>query len=85
VRDGVLVDPGQPEALADAISRLHRNADLRDALGRAGRRSVSRFDVNAVAAQFVSEIGKVVPAVRTNGCGISVVRTTDSVGRAASM
>jgi glycosyltransferase involved in cell wall biosynthesis len=65
VRDGVLVDPGQPEALADAISRLHRDADLRDALGRAGRRMVSQFDMNAVATQFVSEIGKVVPGLRT--------------------
>jgi glycosyltransferase involved in cell wall biosynthesis len=62
---GVLVDPGQPEALAGAISRLHQDPDLRDALGRAGRRRVSQFDMNRVAAQFVSEIGKVVPGLGT--------------------
>jgi glycosyltransferase involved in cell wall biosynthesis len=65
VGDGVLVDPGQPEALAGAISRLHQDPDLRDALGSAGRRRVSQFDMARVAAQFVSEIGKVVPGLRT--------------------
>jgi glycosyltransferase involved in cell wall biosynthesis len=75
VGDGVLVEPGQPEALADAISRLHQDPDFRDALGRAGRRRVSQFDMNRVAAQFVSEIGKVVPGLRTKECAIGIAGT----------
>jgi glycosyltransferase involved in cell wall biosynthesis len=35
---GLVVAPGDPEALADAIGRLQREPELRDALGRAGRR-----------------------------------------------
>jgi glycosyltransferase involved in cell wall biosynthesis len=65
VRDGVLVDPGQPEALAAAITRLRRDPELRDVLGRAGRRSVSQYSMKSVAAQFVSEIAKLVPDLQT--------------------
>jgi glycosyltransferase involved in cell wall biosynthesis len=64
VSDGVLVEPDQPEALADAIRRLHQNPDLLDALGGAGRRRVSQFDMRRVARQFISEIAKVVPNLR---------------------
>jgi glycosyltransferase involved in cell wall biosynthesis len=64
VVDGVLVEPDQPEALSDAIRRLHQDPDLRDALGRAGRRRVSQFDMSRVATQFISEIAKVVPNLR---------------------
>jgi glycosyltransferase involved in cell wall biosynthesis len=72
--DGALVEPDQPEALADAISRLHQDPDLRDALGKAGRRRVSQFDMARVAAQFVSEIGKVVPGLRTKECAEMMTR-----------
>jgi glycosyltransferase involved in cell wall biosynthesis len=76
VADGVLVDPNQPEALAEAISRLYRDPDLRDALGRAGRRNVSKFDMKDVAARFVSEIDKLVPGLRTKeACAFGVART----------
>jgi len=46
VRDGVtglLVPPGDVEAMADAICRLVRNKDMRLAMGLAGRKRVQRF------------------------------------------
>jgi glycosyltransferase involved in cell wall biosynthesis len=39
---GLLVPPGDEEALADSIGRLARDADLRAAMGRAGRAFVER-------------------------------------------
>ncbi|MGP1674870.1 MAG: glycosyltransferase [Candidatus Limnocylindrales bacterium] len=49
--DGLLVPPGDDEALADALERLAREPDLRVRLGGAGRETVLRdFDVDANAA-----------------------------------
>lgn len=39
-RDGYLVDPRDPEAMADAIIKLLTDDDLRDAMGSAGREKV---------------------------------------------
>jgi len=54
VRDGetgLLVPPGIPNALADALERLLRNPDLRRRYGEAGRTLAEReFDVRAVIA-----------------------------------
>jgi glycosyltransferase involved in cell wall biosynthesis len=54
VEDGVtgrLVAPHRPEALADALEPLLRDVDLRRAMGRAARRSVSdHFDLGSTAA-----------------------------------
>ncbi|HEY6317196.1 MAG TPA: glycosyltransferase [Acidimicrobiia bacterium] len=50
---GVLVPPGRPDLLADALSRLVASADLRIAMGRAGRAIVEQhFDVVACAARI---------------------------------
>ncbi len=43
--DGLLVPPGDSDALADALERLVRDGDLRESLGAAARRKVEdRFD-----------------------------------------
>ncbi len=47
--DGLLVPPARPEALADAIVRLHRDPELRQRLAARGRETV--------AARFVAEGG----------------------------
>ncbi len=64
VRSGILVEPDKPEALGDAIRHLYLNPGHRQALAMAGLRDVGQFDVHHVAARFVSEIAKVVPALR---------------------
>lgn len=46
---GLLVPPGQPDALADALSRLAADPELRAAFGRAGARQArERFHVSSV-------------------------------------
>ena len=48
---GLLVRPGDPFALAEAIETLARDADLRRRLGEAGRRRVARkYPVDAGVA-----------------------------------
>ncbi len=58
-KHGLLVPPGDPVALADALERLHGDASLRFALGREGRAKVlSEFDLvtnaRALAQRFRS-------------------------------
>jgi glycosyltransferase involved in cell wall biosynthesis len=48
-KQGLVVEPGNPEAFADAIIRLIRDTALRQRLGEAGRLVAARFDIrNAV-------------------------------------
>jgi glycosyltransferase involved in cell wall biosynthesis len=63
VRNGLLVEPGNAEALADAILRLNRDPDLRARLGKAGSQDVEEFAMLRVARQFLRAVGKIVPAV----------------------
>jgi glycosyltransferase involved in cell wall biosynthesis len=63
VRNGILVEPENPESLADGIARLYRNPNLCTLLASAGCRDVERFDVHRVAGLFLSEVAKVAPEV----------------------
>jgi glycosyltransferase involved in cell wall biosynthesis len=65
VRNGLLVEPDDPAALADALVCLYRDPDLRRSLGAASLRDVEQFGMNRVAARFVSAIARVAPVFRT--------------------
>ncbi|MDA0999062.1 MAG: glycosyltransferase family 4 protein [bacterium] len=52
---GLLVPPGDEEALSAALIRLLQDADLRARLGRAGRTHVLRYDWPEVARMFVEK------------------------------
>lgn len=64
VRNGLLVEPANPEALANAILRLYGDRELRVSLGEAGRRDVERFAMLRVAKQFLEEVGRIAPGMR---------------------
>lgn len=54
-RDLLLVPPGDPSALADAITRLHHDAELRTRLGRAARaRALEEYDQLQVACRSLA-------------------------------
>lgn len=73
VRNGILVDPGNAEALTEAILRLYRDPDLRASLGEAGRRDVEQFAMLSVAKQFLREVAKIAPRVNlAEGCTRSI-------------
>ena len=50
--DGLLVENGNVEALADALSRLMDDDALRLSMSKAGRRNVQRFSMEQVAEQW---------------------------------
>ena len=55
---GVLVPPGDPAALADALARLIRTPDVRDRLGAAGFRRVhDRFSITACVEPLAARFG----------------------------
>ena len=54
---GLMVPPGDPAALAEALERLIRSPELRRQLGDAGRRRVSEeFSIERVVAQLATQI-----------------------------
>jgi colanic acid/amylovoran biosynthesis glycosyltransferase len=54
---GILVPPGDPEALADALARLAHDRKLRSWMGSAGRHKVMReFNLQSGAGQMVEQI-----------------------------
>jgi glycosyltransferase involved in cell wall biosynthesis len=66
---GVVVEPQNPDAMAEGLLRL-RNPDLRRAMGEAGRRTaVDRFDRQKLLAEFEDSLERVArrdhPAVAT--------------------
>jgi glycosyltransferase involved in cell wall biosynthesis len=64
VRSGILVEPENPEALADGILRLYRQPGLRQSLAAAGSRDVEQFGMHRVAQRFIGEVSKVAPAIK---------------------
>jgi alpha-maltose-1-phosphate synthase len=58
---GLLVPPGDPAALAEALNALLRDPDRARAMGQAGRkRAVAEFGWHAIAAQTVALYAKLV-------------------------
>jgi glycosyltransferase involved in cell wall biosynthesis len=64
VRNGILVEPGNSDALAEALLHLYRDPDLCHALGSAGRVDVEQLEMNRIARKFLLEVAKVAPAIR---------------------
>ena len=54
---GVLVEPDNQEALAEAVHRLYLDPPLRLSLAETGRRRVAQFDAPLVARLFLKQIG----------------------------
>ncbi|WP_133119210.1 glycosyltransferase [Mycolicibacterium agri] len=49
---GLLVQPDEPQALADALNALARDQERAEAMGKAGRqRAISEFDWASIALQ----------------------------------
>jgi len=63
VRNGILVEPKNAEALAAGIMRLYCSPDLCHSLALAGYHDVENFDVHRVAKVFFSEVAKVAPGI----------------------
>jgi len=64
VRNGILVEPENADALAEAIVRLHRDPELRHSLGSAGHLDVEKFEMNRIARNFLSEVAKIAPGIK---------------------
>jgi glycosyltransferase involved in cell wall biosynthesis len=64
VRNGLLVEPDNPEALAEAIGRLYGDIELRRSFGATGLQDVEQFEMNRVASRFLAEIARVAPVFR---------------------
>ncbi len=56
VTAGLLVEPENPDALAEAIHQLHSDSDLARMLGEKGSRAVEQYDARRVAALFLKEL-----------------------------
>jgi glycosyltransferase involved in cell wall biosynthesis len=63
VRNGILVEPDNPEALAEGIVSLYRHPDLCQRLGSAGLRDVEQFEMHCVARRFLTEVARVAPRI----------------------
>jgi starch synthase len=63
---GLLVPPGQPKALAQAISRLIVDPALAESMGAAGRkRAETMFDAEAAAERTVAVYTEVLISARS--------------------
>lgn len=56
VEHGLLVEPDNPEALADALVTLYHDSDLRRQLGTKSALAVAKFAMERVAQQFLDQI-----------------------------
>jgi glycosyltransferase involved in cell wall biosynthesis len=53
---GLLVDPDDPEALANRLALLLTDPERRRAMGEAGRRRVEAYRADRVAAMFLTRV-----------------------------
>lgn len=51
-KNGILVNPGDDAALAEAVLSLYHDPDLRRRLGHAAGRSLDRFHIDVTSAQY---------------------------------
>jgi glycosyltransferase involved in cell wall biosynthesis len=58
VRNGILVEPEDSAALAEAIYRLRREPELGRSLAEEGRKDVEQYDAPRVAQRFLDEVRK---------------------------
>jgi rhamnosyl/mannosyltransferase len=66
---GLLVPPGNPEALAAAISRLLTDSTLRVRLGqRARERVIREFSVERMVSQTIEVYSQLVPSLHDQSC-----------------
>lgn len=71
VRSGILVEPDNPEALAEGINKMYRDPELRVSLASSGAREVEQFEMSRVGRQFISVVASVAPALKpAEKCGI---------------
>ena len=65
---GLVVPPGEPDALAKAIRRLYEDRPLRDELGARGLEAAARHDRAAAALAYARLVGALIgrPAVATD-------------------
>ena len=56
VRHGLLVEPENHDALADALEKLYGDSQLRASLAEHGRRDVEHFDMRRVAQCFMETV-----------------------------
>ncbi len=64
--NGILVPPKDPDALAEAIMRIHNNASLKESLRRSGLESVQRYSWKNVA-ESIEHFYLVTAKKSTNG------------------
>jgi glycosyltransferase involved in cell wall biosynthesis len=65
---GLLVDPDEPEQLAEALVRASLDADLRDSLKAAGRARAARFGWDRTAAATDEALGEVLALRSSPSC-----------------
>ena len=58
VSHGLLVEPGNAEALADAIEKLYFDAELRTRLGDKGLQAVQQFAMKRVSLSFLETVSR---------------------------
>jgi len=58
VSHGRLVEPGNAEALADAIEKLYFDAELRTRLGDKGLQAVQQFAMKRVSLSFLEAVSR---------------------------
>jgi glycosyltransferase involved in cell wall biosynthesis len=67
--NGILVDPGDRDALARGVACLLRRPELRRRLGSGGRAFVRAFSASAVALEWEDLYGRVVESARRRRAG----------------